>query len=162
MPQLILLRHAKTEPGGPAGRDFDRALTERGRSDAAIIGQVLAEQGLAPDLALVSTARRAVETWEAAKPALPGVEAQMEPALYHATVERLAMIAAAQSAQRLLIIGHNPGLHEYALDLVGGYDPAGRLAGFPTATAAVFEGEALGPARLVHLFLVRDHGGGAQ
>ena len=71
MAHLILLRHAKAESASSTGRDIDRPLTERGHRDAAIMGRVLAQAGFIPDLALVSTARRAQETWEEASPAFP-------------------------------------------------------------------------------------------
>ena len=67
MRRLILLRHAKAENQAASGEDIDRALTARGLADAARMGQVLADAGLQPDLALVSSGVRARQTWEAAK-----------------------------------------------------------------------------------------------
>ena len=72
MRRLILFRHAKTEARPPGREDIDRVLLARGRSDAALIGQVLAKAGLSPDLVLVSPAARARETWACAAPAFPG------------------------------------------------------------------------------------------
>src|SRR5271155_2479679 len=63
MRRLMLLRHAKTERAQPGERDRDRKLTKRGRSDAALVGTYMARHGLVPDLALVSPATRARETW---------------------------------------------------------------------------------------------------
>lgn len=63
MRRLILLRHAKTEPDAASGKDRDRRLDERGHEDAATIGGWLADHDLVPDLALVSTATRAQQTW---------------------------------------------------------------------------------------------------
>ena len=63
MRRLMLLRHAKTERAEPGQRDRDRKLTKRGRDDAAVIGAYMARHGLSPDLALVSPAKRAQETW---------------------------------------------------------------------------------------------------
>jgi len=162
MPQLILLRHAKAEAVAASGRDFDRGLTERGLRDAAIMGQVLRDAGLAPDRVLVSAARRTVQTWEVAGAAFqPGAAVEITRELYLASDERLARMVHVQGGEgRLMIIGHNPGLHELALRLSGD-DPQGRLAGFPTAAAAVFDLEPHGGARLVQLLLARDHGGGA-
>ena len=60
---LVLLRHAKAEQVGPT--DFERALSRRGLADGAAAGGWLAGLGVSPDLALVSAARRTVETWTA-------------------------------------------------------------------------------------------------
>ena len=63
MRRLLLLRHAKTERAETGERDRDRKLTKRGRNDAPVIGAYMANHGLVPDLALVSPATRAQETW---------------------------------------------------------------------------------------------------
>ena len=63
MRRLMLLRHAKTERAELGERDRDRKLTKRGRTDAQAIGAYMARHGLVPDLALVSPANRARETW---------------------------------------------------------------------------------------------------
>ena len=159
MAHLILLRHAKAESSSSTGRDHDRALTERGHRDAAIMGRVLAQAGFAPDLALVSTARRAQETWEGVSTAFPAARAAHERNLYLATAEQLAEAARDhEAAGHLMIVGHNPGLHELALQLLG--RGGGELESFPTAAAAVFEIKAGEPARLQRMLLPRDHGGG--
>ncbi len=143
MQRLILLRHGKAESTAATGGDFERGLTDRGRREAALIGQALAHSGCAPDLVLVSTARRAAETWEAAQAAFP--KARMAPAreLYHASADALARAidAAGEATGVLMIVGHNPGLHELALTLM--VSPKSRIEqtlaeSFPTAAAAVF------------------------
>jgi phosphohistidine phosphatase len=144
MHTLILLRHGKAETTSGAGGDFERGLTERGKNDSAMIGQALARAGLAPDLVLVSPARRAVETWEAARPAFPNAKVAPARELYHARPAALeeAIEAAGAAVASLMIIGHNPGLHELAVALSNGRSSsaAKMLAGsFPTAAAAVFE-----------------------
>ena len=60
--RLIVMRHAKAGdlPGGP---DLERALTPRGMADATRAGQWLAGQGYLPDAVIVSSARRARQTW---------------------------------------------------------------------------------------------------
>ena len=63
MRRLMLLRHAKTERAEPGERDRDRKLMKRGRADAPAIGAYMAHHDLVPDLALVSPAERAQETW---------------------------------------------------------------------------------------------------
>ena len=135
MRRLILLRHAKTETDAPSGRDFDRRLDERGRQDAARVGGWLARQQPHPDLVLVSTAVRAQQTWEivAAELAAGGSQPRVAhlPELYSAGPTELLQIVrdAGDAVQRLLVIAHNPGLHELVLALAGaGGDAAARRA----------------------------------
>ena len=64
--RLILLRHGKAEERAPSGKDIDRALAPRGHVETRETARRLAEAGFVPELALVSSARRAAETWEAA------------------------------------------------------------------------------------------------
>jgi phosphohistidine phosphatase len=144
MRRLILLRHGKAESTAGAGGDFERGLTDRGRRESVLIGHALAQTGCAPDLVLVSTARRAMETWEAAQGSFP--KARMAPAreLYHASADALAeaIDAAGVSVGALMVIGHNPGLHELALTLM--VSPKSRVESalaesFPPAAAAVFQ-----------------------
>ena len=71
MSRLMLLRHAKTASAEPGENDRDRKLTARGRADAPVIGAYMAHHRLVPDLALVSPAVRAVETWDLVAGALP-------------------------------------------------------------------------------------------
>ena len=66
MRRLMLLRHAKTENDAPSGRDQDRRLDDRGRSDAAEIGGWIGRHPPFPDFVLVSPAVRAQQTWEIA------------------------------------------------------------------------------------------------
>lgn len=145
MRRLILLRHAKTERDAPSGKDQDRRLDERGKQDGVEIGRWLARHDYHPDLALVSTAVRAQETWELLRAALPSTRAKHLAELYGAdTSELLRVIHGMTSAdpQRLLIVAHNPGLHELALGLISGGDPAGRRAldsNLPTAGVAVID-----------------------
>jgi phosphohistidine phosphatase len=153
MHTLILLRHGKAETTSGAGGDFERGLTERGKSDSALIGQTLVRAGIAPDLVLVSTARRAVETWEAARAAFPNARVAPARELYHAAPEALAeaIEAAGAAVLSLMVVGHNPGLHELALALSseGSSVAAKTLAeSFPTAAAAVFERNRQGQFKL--------------
>src|SRR5579863_7840455 len=141
MRRLILFRHAKAEPRAPGGDDFDRPLAERGREDAAIIGKALARQGFAPDAALVSPARRAAETWVCARDAFPRIRAELMRDLYNAGPEdiRAAIERTADRCETLMVIGHNPGLQELAVELLAeasaSHADLERVASsFPTAT----------------------------
>lgn len=128
MRRLLLLRHAKTERPEPGARDRDRKLTARGRADAPIIGAYLARHDLAPELVLVSPATRAEQTWALAAPALPHKPRVVkDERIYNANVETLlVIIRGAADAGSLLVIGHNPGLHDLALRLIASGDVAAR------------------------------------
>jgi phosphohistidine phosphatase len=167
MRRLILFRHAKAEPRGPGQDDFDRALAPRGHQDAALVGQALAAEGVAPDLVLVSPARRTTETWISARDAFRApAKVELVRDLYDAAPEaiRAAIDAAADRCETMMVIGHNPGLHEVAVDLlIDASATAAEIepvaARFPTATAAVYAIDAAGRASLDGLYLARDLGG---
>src|SRR6266852_2138306 len=83
--RLLVLRHAKSEKAEPGMPDRGRRLNARGRRDAAIMGAYIARHGLAPDLAVVSTAQRTRETWEQVAAALSMPPAPIyEERLYNA------------------------------------------------------------------------------
>ena len=142
MRRLILLRHAKAVI--PMGLDFDRALAAPGREAAALMGTYLKDEQLFPDLALVSPAKRTLETWALARRDLGEVETREEPGLYNASTDQLlALVQAIGPATRtLLMVGHNPGFGELARVLVGHGDryAFARLAkSFPTCSLAVVD-----------------------
>ena len=127
MKRLCLLRHAKSDRSDPAAADFDRGLSPRGREAAPAIGRYLRRQKLVPDFVLCSSARRARETWELAEHALQ------------------ADIQVPETVGTALLVGHNPGFHVLALQLVGSGDAAARArlhAKYPTAALAVIDFEA--------------------
>lgn len=143
MRRLLLLRHAKSD-WSKGVLDADRPLASRGRDAAPRMGAYLRDEQLFPDLALVSPARRARETWDLVRPALGEVEMRFEPRIYEAPVERLlAVVREVEPAIRtLLMIGHNPGLADMAKRLVGHGDryAFARLAQkYPTAGLAVID-----------------------
>ena len=121
MRRLILFRHAKAEPSEPGKADRARVLTERGRKDAAKMGAYMAGHALIPDRVVISPAARTQETWKSTATAFkPAPAAMSANALYDATPHAIfALIKEAPSAAHsLLIIAHNPGLHEVALMLI--------------------------------------------
>ena len=120
MRRLLLLRHAKTERAEPGERDRERKLTARGRADEPVIGAYMARHRLFPDLALVSPATRAEETWELVAAALkPIPRVRKEARIYNASSQALgALISETRDAPTLLVVGHNPGLHDLAVQLV--------------------------------------------
>lgn len=123
MPLLLLARHAEAVQLAPGG-DYQRPLSIGGWAAAARLGAHLRVIGLLPDLILFSPARRARETLIAI---LQGLAAEPkacepEPLLYNADAETLLELVAQGrwTAQNMLVIGHNPGLGEFAAFLTGG------------------------------------------
>jgi phosphohistidine phosphatase len=149
MRRLMLLRHAKTENEAPSGRDEDRRLDNRGHRDAAEIGGWIGRHPPFPDLVLVSHAMRALQTWEIAWEAMKELvsepEVELVPELYGADVSQLLEAirdASLADPERLMLVGHNPGMHELALSLAGSGDHAGRKAltdNLPTSGLAIFD-----------------------
>ena len=149
MRRLMLLRHAKTETDAPSGRDQDRRLDDRGRKDAARIGNWIAAHPPFANTVLVSWAVRARQTWDIAwaemKETVPTPRVELLPELYAAdTAQLLQSIreASAHDPKRLMLVGHNPGMHELALSLAGGGDGAGLTAlahNLPTAGLAIYD-----------------------
>lgn len=153
---LVLVRHAKTETvavGG--GGDRARALTERGHRDAAALGSWLAVQGIDPDLAVVSPAVRARETWEDLADELDDPpQAEYEDDLYDADLDLLLGVVTdlPDDCPTVVLVGHAPGIPALAEAFVedgegGGGEPAALEAlaeHYPTNGVAVvrFSGEA--------------------
>jgi len=156
MLRVLLLRHAKSDrPPGVA--DLDRPLNPRGRRTAPLMARYLVAENLRPDHVAVSPARRTRETWEPVHAALGGPDATLVPDIYEAPEAALLAVirATPADARCLLMVGHNPGFQNVALDLVGSGPRAarGRLAaGFPTGALAVIDFDdaawsAIGPGR---------------
>ncbi|MBA8879762.1 SixA phosphatase family protein [Phyllobacterium myrsinacearum] len=121
MLRLMFLRHAKSDWPDDID-DHERPLAERGRQASPLMARYMAKEGLLPDLVLVSTARRTMETWELVRPAF-GYEIgwREEPRIYEAPARVIVDIVRSTSPafKTLLVIGHNPGLHDAALKITG-------------------------------------------
>jgi phosphohistidine phosphatase len=149
MRRLMLLRHAKTENDAPSGRDQDRRLDDRGRLDAAEIGSWIAGHPPFPDSVLVSPAVRSHQTWdivwEKIKGTVPPPKLEFVPELYGADPSLLLQLihsTAADDSRRLLLVGHNPGMHELAFALTGSGNAAARKTladNLPTSGLAVLD-----------------------
>jgi phosphohistidine phosphatase len=147
MRQLLLLRHAKSSWDDAAQSDHARTLNASGQLAASAMGGALRTRGLAPDLVLVSSARRTLQTLDALEPwdEAPLIE-QMD-GLYLASAPQILSILRRvnETVRSVMVIGHNPGLHDVAMVLAGAHalsantPPAARLAGgFPTGALAEF------------------------
>jgi phosphohistidine phosphatase len=143
--RLMLLRHAKSEKAEPGLEDHARRLNARGQNDAPAIGAYMARHALIPGLVVVSTAQRTRETWErvaAALAARPRVA--YEDRLYNARADAILALVrnTAPTVGTLLVIGHNPGLHEFARLLIASGDVEARERlneGLPTSGLAVID-----------------------
>jgi len=145
MRRLYLLRHAKTEPGEPGKPDRSRALVERGQKDAAKLGAYLMSHALMPDRVILSPAARVQQTWKymasAMRKAPPAATADI---IYDAGASDIFDVIVDTPAEvpALMIIGHNPTLHEAAVRLVasGDIDTRERLReGLPTSGLVVID-----------------------
>jgi len=147
MHRLHLLRHAKARRDD-GSEDRERRLSRGGRDAARLAGETLPAALEAVDLVLCSSAVRTRETAELALATFaPHPRILFEDGLYlagpAALLKRLTQLDEAEGA--VLVVGHNPGLHELAIMLAAPDSPAyrGLASGkFPTAARASFAIEA--------------------
>jgi len=165
--QLLVLRHAKSSWDDSKLSDFDRPLGPRGLKTAPLIGRELARRDWLPNLALVSAALRTRETWRLVAAELPGrVPAEFIEALYEAAATDVLAVARKANATCLLMVGHNPGLEDFARRLAGAGSDAKALRKleekFPTAALARFVVDGdwadldFGGARLTHCITPKE------
>jgi phosphohistidine phosphatase len=136
MKKLLIMRHAKSSWSDAHLSDHDRPLNKRGKRDAPLMGRHLLNEDLVPDLIISSSAKRALATAERVAMSCEyegGIEVTRD--FYHADsdtyLERLRNVA--DSGQSVLIIGHNPGMEELLVELVGVWER------MPTAAIALVE-----------------------
>lgn len=144
--RIALLRHAKSSWDHPGLRDHDRPLSGRGKRAAPAMGAHFAGTDLRVDRIISSTAARAMTTARLFRDAFdPAIELTTRRDLYHADAMDILAIANEEANgddARILLVGHNPGMHDLALRLCGEGDPndIARLRWkFPTATLAEVE-----------------------
>jgi phosphohistidine phosphatase len=179
--RLILFRHAKAAGRAVGQTDAERPLDARGCDDARLSGRWMAACGIVPDLVLISPSARTMQTWDCVEGFLPTSRIQVCDALYDAAPEdieaALVEAGAGAGADTVLVIGHNPGLQELAVNLLSDgrarHEDLEKVAsGFPTSTVAVLTIGQDGAAALEALFNPRrdtpppfveswddDHGG---
>jgi len=153
MLRLVLFRHGRAVPHDQ-GPDSARSLTETGRRESVEMAKALDGGGIAPDLVLVSPAARTRETWDSAKSIFPTCETRFERELYLATPETiLSLIHAIEEGPKIvMIVGHNPALHDLALDFLA------------SATVTLLRAYVMNFPRRAALFLISmfDHGPNLQ
>lgn len=144
MRQLILLRHAHAMPAAPGQADFDRALSPEGLAEAEAAGQWLQARGLQPDRVLCSPARRTRETLEPVLSTLGYADQRLEQDIYEASCGTLiALVDAHRDVERLMLVGHNPGLEQLVALLDRGQ--SGDYRGMPPAGIALLRLPGDGP-----------------
>jgi len=114
---LTLLRHAKSGWDDPALRDFDRPLNPRGRQAARAMGRAMKSEGLRFDAILASPAVRVTETLEQVAAGYGPLDPAWEQRIYLASTETLLDLVrqTPDAVERLLLVGHNPGMETMAL-----------------------------------------------
>lgn len=120
MAALYILRHAEAQSATPGG-DHERPLSARGERAALVIGQYMRQEGLQPGLVLCSSANRAQSTWALAAGRLDvRPDTEVDTDLYQATADDLLdrLHAVDGDVALVLLIGHNPVLHQLAVTLV--------------------------------------------
>lgn len=142
MPTLVLVRHAKSSWDDPTLADADRPLSPRGVKALGRMAAHVSSSVPPPDLVLCSPARRTRETLEGLRPALPpGTRIEIEDDIYGAGTDGLRRLVTAldDATACAMLVGHNPGLQDLALTLVGNGDADLRRrlwAKFPTGAIA--------------------------
>ena len=141
MKTLYVLRHAKSSWENNDLADFDRPLNQRGEAAAPFIGEVMKENGFAPEIIVSSPAARARETARLVKESA-GLNADIKhnERVYEASPQTLRNIAASLDDRfnSAMMVGHNPGMEGFVRLLTGKSEP------MPTASLAVIDLDILG------------------
>ncbi|QEU12749.1 phosphoglycerate mutase family protein [Mycobacteroides abscessus subsp. abscessus] len=143
------MRHGKAE--SDAASDMERSLTDKGHSQARLIGDYLRAQGVKPSRVLVSTAARTQETWSDVHNSLGDIECDVSVLddLYHGGVRDVLRIVRGvdESSKVLLVVGHEPTMSQLAAYL-GNDDRSDSAAlaqvriGVPTGSMSVLTSSA--------------------
>ena len=133
MKTLFIFRHAKSSWDDAVMDDHQRPLNKRGKEDAPRMGLLMRKKDLLPDLVLCSTAKRARKTIELAVEAA-GYQGEIKflEELYAAPPSAYldALSKVSEDHQRVMVVGHNPGLEQLLFLLTGKLEP------MPTAALA--------------------------
>ncbi|WP_151720601.1 SixA phosphatase family protein [Gemmobacter serpentinus] len=138
--RLILTRHAKSSWDDPLMSDHDRPLNERGKAAATDLGNWLVSRGYLPEQVLCSDAQRTWETWSMIAGQLPAKPVlDLKPTLYHASADVMLAVLRHASAGVVMMVGHNPGIAEFAQRIVARAPLNAEFQRFPTGATLVCE-----------------------
>jgi phosphohistidine phosphatase len=161
MKTLLLLRHAKSSWKNTYLADHDRPLSGRGKRDAPRMARFLRERDLVPELIVTSTAKRAVTTAEAIAQ-FSGYQEELAKTrrLYHAWTETYLEIIRElpDRFQRVMLVGHNPGMEELLEVLTGLQErmPTAALAHIELPVRHWNEVDEAGTGELIDVWRPRD------
>ncbi len=122
MKTILFMRHAKSDWGAQYRSDFERPLSARGQRDAPIMAAFLARHNLMPDRIVSSPATRARLTAEfVAKEERFQGELAFDRRIYLASPNMLLAVIRElpEDADRVMLVGHNPGMEDI-IELLGG------------------------------------------
>ncbi len=142
MKRLILIRHAKSSWSSGAIDDQSRPLNDRGHAAAGKVGNWLKSEGYIPDQVLSSNATRCAQTWEGIAPALVASPAEVGfyDALYLAGAEEMLATLQSATGDSVLMLGHMPGIGEFARGLRRDPAPAhDAFRKYPSGAATVLD-----------------------
>lgn len=129
---VVLARHAAAA-SGEGGADHDRVLTDEGMRVAAAAGRWISTFLPTPDLVWCSSARRAVQTWEAMSSSLRPFAVRVERELYLAAAGEVVARLAGTDPGSVLVVGHNPTMEQALARLCG------QLRGLTAGAVAVVD-----------------------
>ena len=136
MKRLILMRHAKSD-WQLDQTDFDRPLNKRGRNAATALGGWLREQGYLPDEVICSPAARTRETYQ--RLTLPKTTEHFPNPLYLAEARDLRQALRSAVGDTVLMVAHNPGIAEFAEQIVSTAPSHPRFADYPSGATLVVD-----------------------
>lgn len=144
--RLILMRHAKSAWDDPRLSDVDRVLNARGQESANVMGAWLKLNKYLPDQILCSSAARTMETCDRLM-----LEARVDPVdhLYLAPEGVMTQVLESAFGDCVLMIGHNPGIAEFAASLVKSTPEHTRFYDYPTCATLIVDFDILDWAELV-------------
>lgn len=134
MKTLILMRHAKSDWGDPRLPDSARPLNARGRRAATTLGVWLRAQNLRPDQILCSSSVRTQETCTRLK---LDTAPELQDALYLAEADEMLTVLRRATGSLVLMLGHNPGIAEFARLLLASPPNHDRFDDYPTGATLV-------------------------
>ena len=130
--RLIVMRHAKSSWKETGIEDHDRPLSKRGFRDAPKIADAIHERGWSPDLILVSSSKRTLQTLSEMSHRFGGAQSEIKSEIYHATVNDLLLVLEDMDEEgTTMVLGHNPGSEILINHLSGEWHV------MPTATAVL-------------------------